>query len=360
MIHFFIGTKAQFIKMAPVMAEMKRRAIAFGYVDSGQHADFTRKLRKSFGINEPDVCLHKNGDITSLFAGIVWTLKLAAFSLMPKKWLRKKIFPGGGICLIHGDTMSTLLGMKIARSAGLKVAHVEAGLRSFNIWHPFPEELIRIYCMKRCDFLFAPSQQAYENLKDMKVSGKVIKVDGNTVVDALRLTENVQPTVDIPAEAFALAACHRLETITRKKRLQKVVELFNQIAEKTKVVFVTHKPTRKYLTRFGLMEKLDSNIILLDMQDYINFSSLLRAATMVLADGGSIQEECAYLNKPCLILRNRTERPDGLGKTAFLWNFDEVVAKQFLENIKDISTAATEIWLKPSEKIVCSLIDAGF
>lgn len=357
MIHFFVGTKAQFIKMAPVMVELQKRQVPFRYVDSGQHAELTRTLRKTFGIREPDVCFHKGGDITSIIGAIIWSCKLFFTCAAGRKWLRKNIFPGGGICLIHGDTMSTLLGMKMAKAAGLKVGHVEAGLRSFNIWHPFPEELIRIYCMKRCDVLFAPSDEANNNLKAMKVKGAIINVQGNTVVDALRLMENVPVKVEIPEGDFALASCHRIETITRRKRLTKVVALLNWFSQRIKIVFVVHKPTRKYLERFGLADKLDPKITVLGMQDYMNFTALMKSAKMVLADGGSIQEECAYLNKPCLILRKHTERPDGLGKNAVLWGFDDLVAEEFFEKFRSYAVSQSEQWPRPSAEIVDVLLE---
>lgn len=359
MIHFFVGTKAQFIKIAPIMVELQNRGIPFRYVDSGQHAELTRKLRQTFGIREPDVCLHSKGDISSISAMIVWCLRLGFISFARKKWLRDQVFSGGGTCLIHGDTLSTLIGLKMAKAAGLKVGHVEAGLRSFCIWHPFPEELVRIHCMKRCDILFAPSEEAQNNLEKMKVRGKVVRVNGNTVIDSLRLMENVNPTIDIPPEPFALATCHRFETIIRRKKLGQIVTLLNRISKQIKVVFVLHKPTRKYLRRFGLENKISSKIDVLDMQDYMNFTMLMKSAKMVFADGGSIQEECAYLNKPCLILRNKTERSDGLGKNAVLWGFDDSVADEFLLNVESLAGEGTEQLPSPSAEIVDALMKYG-
>ena len=157
MIHFFIGTKAQFIKMAPVMVELEKRGVAFRYIDSGQHAELTRSLRKVFGLREPDVNLYgRNKDVVSLTSAVGWMFKLGWAWLARRKWLREHVFAGGGICLIHGDTLSTLFGMRMAKAVDLEIGHVEAGLRSFCIWHPFPEELIRIHCMKRCDILLRP------------------------------------------------------------------------------------------------------------------------------------------------------------------------------------------------------------
>lgn len=352
MVHFFIGTKAQFIKMAPVMLEMEGRGLPYRYIDSGQHGELTRSLRQVFGIREPDVSLSDDGrDITSLIKAARWAGRMRIKSLFCKKWLRDNVFTGGGICLVHGDTLSTLLGVNMAKAAGMAVGHVEAGLRSYNILHPFPEELIRIYCMKRCDVLFAPSAEAEKNLHQMKINGKVVLIDGNTVVDSLRLVENAKLTVKIPSEPYALAACHRLETITNHRRLSKVVHLLNVVSRQMKVVFVTHKPTQHYLEKFGLKKVILPGVEIVGMQDYTNFAALMRCAKMVFADGGSIQEECRYLNKPCLILRNKTERPDGLGKNAMLWEFKTEMLNAFLEKIQNVNYPEEEL-PKPSKQIV--------
>ena len=331
MVHFFIGTKAQFIKMAPIMVEMNNRGLPYRYIDSGQHANLTQSLRKTFSIREPDVSLsHSAGSIVSITEAFEWYLGCRWKSLTNRRWLKKHVFPEGGICMVHGDTLSTLLGMNMAVSAGLKVAHVEAGLRSFNIFNPFPEELIRIRCMKKSDLLFAPSDEALSNLRRMRLAEKAIRVSGNTVSDALRLTDRDQISIKIPDLPFALATCHRLETIARKDRLAKVAGLLNRVAKEMPVLFVIHQPTRKYLERFGLVQSLNRNVKKISMLDYDVFTSLERSASIILTDGGSIQEECSYLNKPCLILRNTTERSDGLGRNAVLWKFDDSVTESFL------------------------------
>lgn len=343
------------------MIEMRNRQIPFRYVDSGQHAELTRSLRRVFNLPEPDFCLRRGaGDIVSIRGAAFWYTKYMWKSLIHRKSMQKELFPSGGICLIHGDTLSTLLGMQLARRAGLKVGHVEAGLRSFRIWDPFPEELIRIYCMQHAHVLFAPSDEAVENLSNMQIVGRVVKAHGNTVADSLRLMDNVSTTAPIPNGPFALATCHRLETITKKDRLRQVVSLLNRVAKQMPVVFVTHKPTRKYLQKFGLDGILHAEITCLEMQDYCDFVALIKAAQIVLTDGGSIQEECAYLNKPCLILRKTTERPDGLGKNARLWGFDNSAAETFLAETKSLKPADTSQLPHPSAKIVDTLIQMGY
>jgi len=347
--------------MAPLMVEMRNREIAFRYIDSGQHAETSRRLRTCLALPEPDVILRDEpDDIASIPRAISWYLKYGAARWFRRTWLKRDVFSGGGVCLIHGDTLSTLLGMQIARSAGLDVAHVESGLRSFRFWDPFPEELIRIRCMRRAQFLFAPSAEAAENLREMKVRGKVIEVPGNTVADSLTMVDRLTETYHAPHDPFVLATCHRLETISRRVKLEKVVQLLNRTAEKMPVVFVTHEPTRKYLHRFGLHNKLNSNVECRDLLEYGEFITLVKNAKMVLTDGGSIQEECGYLYKPCLILRSATERSDGIGANARLWSFDDEVANEFFRFAESFVQSDVKQLPRPSPVIVDALVELGF
>ena len=360
MIHLFTGTKAQVIKMAPVAVELRERGIAFRTVDSGQHADLTRPLRRVFGLGEPDVRLRSaGGDVVSLRGAVKWYAGQTWQSIVHGRWLRDEVFPGGGICLIHGDTLTTMLGMRMAKRAGLEVAHVEAGLRSFCAWEPFPEELIRVRCMRRADVLFAPSDEAVGNLQRMNVRGRVVNVGGNTVADALRLVDGAPTPASIPDGPFALATCHRVENIRRKSRLTRIVALLNRVSERMRVVFVVHKPTLDALRRFGLAGALSSGVERLGMLDYPDMVAMLKAARVVLTDGGSIQEECACLGKPCLILRRATERPDGLGMTAMLWAFDDAAGDAFVSRADAIAAPPSEL-PRPSVRIVDTLVEMGY
>lgn len=354
MIYCFIGTKAQLIKMAPVVHELRLKNIPFKYIDSGQHAGITNKLRQVFELPEPDIYLNNTlKDITSTSEAIKWYLSLLWKSRTDQNWLKREVFPEKGYCLIHGDTLSTILGLHMARRAGMKIAHVEAGLRSFRWFDPFPEEIIRIVCMKQADLLFAPSMEAEKNLHTMKVKGQIIQIDGNTVSDSIRwITSKSAANHKIPTGPFAVATCHRLETIANRQRLTQIVDLFNHITESTQLVFVVHGPTRQYLQRYNLERRLNPAILVKDLLNYDEFISLLSAAQFVLSDGGSIQEECAFLGKPCLILRNTTERHDGLNRNAVLWKFDEKISAQFLLQVPQQNKAEQHQLLSPSAQIV--------
>ena len=358
MIYCFIGTKAQLIKMAPIIAQLRLNNIPYRYIDSGQHAITTQKLRQVFDLPAPDLNLRSTAkDITSTADAISWYVGLFWKSQINRRWLREVVFPQNGICLIHGDTLSTLLGMQMARAAGVRVAHVEAGLRSFHWFDPFPEELIRVFCMKHADLLFAPSANSERNLTAMRLKGKVVRVEGNTVADSLAWIRSKGLLFrDKMTDQFAVATCHRIETIANRHRLRQVIDLLNLVSETMRTVFVIHEPTRAALARFDLFQEMSPRITLNELMEYSDFIPMLMASQIVLTDGGSIQEECAYLGKPCLILRNQTERSDGLGETATLWGFDRGVAKSFLRKFTGATFSPTVALPQPSAQIVDHLV----
>ena len=347
-IHFLIGTKAQLIKLAPVMKALDEMDISYRMIDSGQHSETTRSLRESFSLKEPDITLRTGRDISTITHAMTWTFGLAMSALFRRKHLQKNIFPGGGICVVHGDTLSTLIGMLLAKSAGLKIAHVEAGLRSNRLFDPFPEELIRLLVMRHADLLLAPSEQAFSNLQQMRLKGRCERIGGNTVLDAIRIASTPPPGITLPEHRYALVTCHRLETITNRMRLTRVVDLINKVAKQMPVVFVIHKVTKRWLARYALIDRLDETILKVNSLDYPHFSYLLKNARCVIADGGSIQEECAYLGKPCLIIRNTTEREDGIGENAILWQFDGSTADQFMKSLESLERHPSHETCTPS------------
>lgn len=355
MIHFLIGTKAQLIKTAPVMLELRRRGIPIRDIDTGQHSEFTAEIRRDFQMPPPDYCLtNSNEDITTYSKASNWLRKAVTKWAFDRKGIRKEVFGGeSGICVTHGDTASTLIGTAFARRAGLEVAHLESGLRSFKYFDPFPEELIRIHCMKRSAILFAPDEKAEANLKRMRVRGRIVATRGNTVADSIRLAgDSFSPENDEP---YILATFHRLETLRSSERLDKLIESLNVAAEQCRVKFVMHKPTEACLTKRGLLDQLSQNVERLPMQSYPRFIGLMKHAECVLADGGSIQEECALLGIPLLVLRSNSERSDGIGQNARFASFDLEQVRAFLKTYQALRQAPNKSSLHPSEIVADEL-----
>jgi UDP-N-acetylglucosamine 2-epimerase (non-hydrolysing) len=336
MIHVFIGTKAQFIKTAPVMMEMTRRGMPYHLIETGQHAALTADLTEEFGLREADTRLRtESTNIATLGQAALWSSETLLRLLSSPDAIARKTFRGEkkGVCLVHGDTLTTLFSLLYARRCGIPVAHVEAGLRSYHLFDPFPEELIRLAVMRYSDILFAPSDWAMGNLSRMGYGEKSINVRGNTVVDTIRFARARYTGKDRPGEPYVVVTIHRVETLYSSRRMNTVIPFLEEIARQRRVLFVLHEPTRRQLERLSLLDRLQrcSGIDMMPLQPYLKFLDLLAGADFAVTDGGSIQEECYSLNIPCLIMRAKTERMEGLGENAILAGFSRERFEDFLK-----------------------------
>ena len=359
MIHIFIGTKAQFIKMAPIMQKLNEKGIAYNFIDSGQHADITSDIINQFDLRPPDVYLrNKSGNIRTIPQALMWTTRALSQPLINPKQSSKKIFKNQqGICLIHGDTLSTLISLIFAKRCGLPVAHIESGLRSYHLFDPFPEEMVRMVAMRFSDILYASSQWAFNNLCEMGYQNKTVNVRLNTGMDAVRFAVKQVPGENRPKQPYVVVTIHRLETIYSRRRLKMIVELLKKISLTHKVKFVLHEPTKQQLVKFDMLSSLNQSpsVDLLRLLPYIEFVDLFAGADFIVTDGGSIQEECYYLNKPCMVMRSKTERIEGLGENVRLVEFDPVQIDYFLENYVSCRREEFKEDISPSEIIIDNL-----
>jgi UDP-N-acetylglucosamine 2-epimerase (non-hydrolysing) len=355
MIHVFIGTKAQLIKMAPVMVELQQRNIPYNFIFSGQHQATVRNIREEFGLKDPDITLYSGKDITGIFQMLAWSLRIIFFALKN----RREVWQGDkhGVVLNHGDTFSTLLGSMLARLAGQRSAHVESGLRSFNLLQPFPEELTRILTFKLSNIYFAPGEWALSNLE--KYTGTKINTVHNTLLDSLRLSEQAidASDIDIPSHRFAIGSIHRFENIFSKTQLEKIIQILIKISNDIPVLLILHKPTEQKLVEFGMMESLkrQRNIELRPRYSYFEFVKLVKHADLVITDGGSNQEECCYIGKPCIIMRSTSERQEGIGQNAVICNYEYEIAARVLNDLEQYQQAPERKEISPSAIIVDAL-----
>jgi UDP-N-acetylglucosamine 2-epimerase len=326
MIHVFIGTKAQYIKTAPLIRTLESRGLPYRLIDSGQHAELSRDLRTELGIREPDVMLGGTRDIVTIPQALAWAAGLAVKLAAPST-IRSTVFGGhGGVCVVHGDTPSTLLSTLMARRGGLRVAHMEAGLRSHRLLHPFPEEMIRIVVMRLAHVLFAPDTEAVVNLKAMRVPGEIVPLTGNTSIEAVR--HGARDPGDLGPAIFTM---HRVENLHRPTRVQGFVAMVLHAATLGPVRLVLHGPTRQILADGGHLESLaDAGVDIVNLVPHGEFVAMLDAAPYVVTDGGSVQEECALLGVPTLLWRDRSERPNGIGENVVVSRYSETVIRAFL------------------------------
>ena len=354
-LHVFIGTKAQYIKTAPLLRLMDAKGVDYRLIDSGQHAKLARSLRAELGVRDPDVRLGGAGDITSIPAAVRWAARIAT-RLWSGARVREELFGGdGGICVVHGDTPSTLLSALLARRAGLRVAHLEAGLRSHSLWHPFPEELIRLAVMRVSDLLFAPDATAVANLRAMRLRGRIVPVGANTVVEALTHSLGER---SVGGDGAVVMLMHRVENLTNRSRVTAFVELAIRLARTQRVRFVLHGPTEEAVRKAGAEPRLRAaGVELSALVGHDEFVGLLAAAPLAVVDGGSIQEECALLGVPTLLWRDRTERGDGLGANVVLSHYDPAVVDAFLADPQRLRRPPAPRDLNPSEQILEVLAD---
>lgn len=348
----FCSTAAEYIKTAPLLRLMDEVQQPYRLIDSGQHATSAAQVRRQLRIREPDVQLHVGHDIDTIPRAAKWFIRLL-WSLRDRQRLRRTIFDAtDGVCVVHGDTLSTLLATLMARRAGIRVAHIEAGLRSHSLLHPFPEEAVRIMVMRRADLLFAPDATAVSNLRSLRgVHGRIVALPANTVVESLH--DALGGVYPVPGTGPAIFTLHRVENLHRRDRLELFVETVCRVAIDRPVHLLLHPPTRAVFERRGMMEEIESaGVVVTDLLGHAEFARALCAAPLVVTDGGSVQEEAAALGVPCLLWRSRTERPDGIGTNAVLSRYRRDTIDDFIREPDRFRQPRAALDERPSQMIL--------
>jgi UDP-N-acetylglucosamine 2-epimerase (non-hydrolysing) len=359
MIHIIVGTRAQIIKMAPIMKELENRGIDYNYIFLAQHKETMYEIMDQFEIKRPDIVIaDMDKDITNVKDMIFWSFRVLIYSFFNSK----KIFRNDkqGVVLIHGDAPPLFLGALMAKRQGLKVAQVEAGLRSHNYLKPFPEELTRVLSAKLglIDIFFCQDEKAVINISHFQRTAYCTRY--NTMLDSLRLAQKSLPATKQTKcnEKFAIVSLHRFETILKKEKLEMVVTEIKKISHKIKLFFILHPSTRVSLKKNGLYDSLKENprCVLLPRQGFFEFNDLLGKAEFLVTDGGSNQEECFYLGTPCLLFRSETERSEGIGGNVVISNFDPTIIESFLVNYSSYRRQPIPAVFSPSHFIVDQLV----
>lgn len=361
-IHFVVGTRAQLFKLAPVMLACRRRDLSWRWVYTAQHRETIAETVEMFGLPEPaHVIVEWGTEAKSMGRMARWfgTMLVA----LPRS---RRVLAGAtgprNVVVTHGDTLTTWLGALLGRLARTKVLHVESGLRSFHLFQPFPEELNRLITFRLANFLACPNETAVANVR--RYGGEAFDTGGNTQIDTLRFgLEHVgDAEVDVPAEPFAIATIHRYENVYKPERFGEIISVLERAAEDRLVLFVRHPVTETRLQKHGLRERLDANprIRLVPRLPYLSFLRLVTAADFVVSDGGGNQEELSYLGVPTLIMRDATERPEGLGANAVLAGSDRRAVDVFLDDPAQFRREARLPEGSPAEVIVDFLVERGF
>jgi len=353
-LYVVIGTRAQLIKMAPLMYLLQKEKIDYEFIYTAQHKETISKILEDFQIKKPDQILYDKSEATTLTKFFGWGLSMLIKSFRPKK-----IFPTKGIVLTHGDTVTTAWSAFVGKLAGCKIAHVESGIRSFNIFKPFPEELMRLITFRFSDIYFCPNKWAVNNLK--KYKGEKIDLGLNPVYDSVKIALESDVKIELPNKKYVVVSIHRFENIFTKKLKQTIIPLLEMIADQDfLLIFILHPSTRNVLKKnnmilYNRLEK-NKNITLKERYPYFEFLQLLKNSEFVITDGGSNQEELSFLGKPTLLFREVTERIEGMEDTTVLSHFNREKIKEFISNYETMQKPFLDVSISPSKMIINYLI----
>ncbi|MDR5602620.1 UDP-N-acetylglucosamine 2-epimerase (non-hydrolyzing) [Staphylococcus coagulans] len=301
------GTRPEAIKMAPLVLQLKKdEQLEPIVVVTAQHREMLDSVLDTFGI-EPDYDLNvmKQGqtlsEVTSrVLTGLERVIKQAKPDMI----------------LVHGDTTTTFAGSLAAFYNEISIGHVEAGLRTWNKYSPFPEEMNRQMTGVMADIHFAPTEQAAQNLLNEKKDPNKVVVTGNTAIDAMHTTVDEQYHSEIiqrhQGKRIILLTAHRRENIgTPMENIFKAVRRIVEEVEDAVIVYPMHKNPKVREIAYRHLNDHE-RIELIEPLEVVDFHNFAHQAHFILTDSGGVQEEAPSLGKPVLVLRDTTERPEGV------------------------------------------------
>src|SRR6202046_1465610 len=299
-MHFLhvVGARPNFMKAAPVMGALNdHRDVRQSLVHTGQHYDSNMSdvFFSQLDFPAPDVNLDVgSGSHARQTAEIMSRIEPVLLERKPD------------IVLVYGDVNSTVAAALVCSKLLIRIAHIEAGLRSFD--RSMPEEVNRIVTDRLADLLFTPSADGDQNLRAEGVEVRKIHLVGNVMIDSLiRLLPSAiaSPKDGLP-DQYALVTLHRPSNVDDSATLKGILDALLEVSTHLHVIFPVHPRTRQRMASLGMNAP---NLHLLEPLPYIEFLALQRGSKVVITDSGGIQEETTYLGVPCLTLRKNTERP---------------------------------------------------
>ena len=355
-----VGTRPNFMKIAPLVNEFRKRSIGHMLVHTGQHYD--EEMYKLFfddlKIPKPDFDLGVSSGTRDE------QIKSIKAKLMP---IIEKENPD--VVVVVGDVNSTLAAAQAANKLGIKVAHVEAGLRSFD--NTMPEEFNRIETDKISDFLFTTEKSGNINLKKECIDTEKVFFVGNVMIDTLlnhkekASKSKILEKLGLEKNNYCALTLHRPSNVDNKDDFANILYIIEKIQERIKIVFPIHPRSRKNIESFNFNDKLKNmkNLIITEPLGYLDFLHLMANSKFVLTDSGGIQEETTVLGIPCITLRQNTERPVTVEQgTNLLVSTDKekVMSKamEAIENKIKLKNRIPELWDgKAAERIVKILLN---
>lgn len=355
-----VGTRPNFIKVTQFQKELEAspKEYDFKLIHTGQHYDknMSDVFFEQFNLKKPDVFLDIKGLTPAAQIGEI-IIQLSAFLEDYKP----------DLLVVPGDVNSTMAASIAANKTGIKLAHLESGLRSFD--REMPEELNRLVTDVLADEFFVTEQSGLDNIAKEPSCGGRVHFVGNTMIDTLVAFEQdieasgILEELQVQKEQYVLMTMHRPSNVDTQVKLQKLLDLIAFITENYSLVFPIHPRTKKNLMKFNMLHELESNdrVIFTPPLDYMAFQKLIKYCKFILTDSGGIQEESTYRQVSCLTLRENTERPSTitLGSNTLV-PFEVDVITQFIKDIDKGTYKKGEIptlWDGQATKRIVKILD---
>ncbi len=334
-IVIIVGTRPNFIKITQFEKEFAKYKGEFDYklVHTGQHYDknMSALFFEQLQLKKPDVTLNIKGKSPSDQIGTI----IIKLSELFAEWQPD-------LAVVVGDVNSTLAAAIASNKAGIRIAHLESGLRSFD--RAMPEEINRLLTDLITDEFFITEQSGLDNLSKELTREAGLHFVGNTMIDTLVAfdpaiqADTILEEIKVTKHSYALMTMHRPRNVDTKESLLKIIEIINKITKNGQLVFPIHPRTKKSLEKHGLFHHVENNpaVILTKPLGYLAFQKLIADSKYVITDSGGIQEETTYRQVPCLTLRPNTERPSTitLGSNELV-PFDPLVIGEKIQAIHD-------------------------
>lgn len=329
---FVFGTRAQLVKIAPVLRLAVEKGLKHTVWFTGQHEESIDDLIEDFGLRSTFVMPEARKERSSIGRLLVWmpATTYACFHYIKgvKTWTTKR-----PLVIVHGDTLSTWMGAVAGHWGRGDIVHLESGLSSGKWNDPFPEEMLRRRTFRKARFAICPNDQAAE-LMTRYHGCIVVNTKENTLLDCVRYAMRDKSQIVAGAQDYFVASIHRFQNIYKRDALVRIVDEIRAAAKFGAVHFILHPPTEIRLKKYGLYDTLAGTpgVNVRPRMPYTEFLALIGGARAVFTDGGSNQEELSYLGVPTLLYRERSERPDGLGTNIIMRGDISHTLEEFIES----------------------------
>ncbi len=330
---FFLGTKAQFIKSIPVINKADAEKFNIYLYDTCQHKNITEKEIKRIKQKIHRVELSKNKFAANSISQIIFWFIKTFVSLFKNKF--KFEDKENSICIVHGNTLSTILGIVWSKYNKIKILHIEGGYRSGNWFKPFPEEFIRYWSSKFSNYIVCFDDISKQNLLDMGVKGKIVQASRNTIFDTIKIGETPRSK-----DNKLTISIHRNENVFNKKRLKDTVDFLIYIKNNyfETANWYLHSQTKKMLEKSGLLISLkEAKISTFDLITHDEFINEIQSSSCIFTDGESVLEECKIIGTPAYALINKLENENSKGKNIFISKYNHYENLYFFKNLDSYS-----------------------